>query len=203
MHRVGYRRSFDPYLLILPVVIFCIGLFFLYSASLGMQEIKGINFTVRQITWFALSLITAFIIVNVDYRRFLDWSYLYYLIIVLALFSILFIGGARMGARRWLAIGSFTLQPSEFAKLVLIVTLAQYLSNNRYASRSIKVFFNVLLLTAILFILIPGGIATCKFDPISCMPRRLLNQNSTISQLLVNPNGKAAAKFIFGRLLNP
>ncbi|MBN1872229.1 MAG: rod shape-determining protein RodA [Candidatus Omnitrophica bacterium] len=154
MYRSEYRRSFDVYLFVLPIIIFCIGLFFLYSASRGMQEIKGINFTARQVTWFFLSVAIAFVVANIDFRRFLDWSYLYYFLIVALLITILFIGGARMGAKRWLSIGGFTLQPSEFAKLALIMTIAHYLGNNRYSSRSIKIFFSALIMTAFVFILI-------------------------------------------------
>jgi rod shape determining protein RodA len=154
MYKIRYRRTFDPLLIILPLVIFGIGLFFLHSASRGMQEIKGIDFSTRQITWMLISLLALILIINIDFRRIVDWSYLYYAVIILCLTSLLFIGGAKMGARRWLNIGLFTFQPSEFAKLVLILTLAFYLGNNRYSTRGMKPLLASFFLTGILFILI-------------------------------------------------
>lgn len=154
MYKIRYRKSFDPLLIILPLVIFGIGLLFLHSSSHGMQEIKGINFTIRQVAWMLVSLLALFLVINIDFRRILDWAYLYYVIIVLILIVLLVFGGAKMGAKRWLNIGWMTFQPSEFAKLALIVALAFYLGNNRYSIRSAKILLISFLMTGILFILI-------------------------------------------------
>ena len=154
MYKLGYRRNFDPLLIILPLAICVIGLFFLYSASLGMQEIKGINFAMRQLTWVLISLLVLILVINIDFRKILDWSYFYYIVAALILLSLLFIGGPRMGAKRWLNMGWLAFQPSEFAKPVLILVLAFYLGNNRYSIRSVKTFFTSFLITGVLFILI-------------------------------------------------
>jgi len=149
-----YRRNFDPLLIILPLLICAIGLFFLYSASRGMQQIKGIDFTVRQIAWILVGLLALILTINIDFRKILDGSYLYYVSIALILLALLFVGGARLGARRWVNIGWFTFQPSEIAKLVLILTLAFYLGNNRHSIKSAKTFFAAFVLTGVFFILI-------------------------------------------------
>ncbi len=154
MYKIHYRKNFDPLLIILPLAICGLGLFFLYSASRGMQQIKGIDFTLRQIMWILVSILALIVTINIDFRRILDWAYLYYIIIALVLIALLFIGGARMGARRWLNIGWLTFQPSEFAKLILILILTFYLGNNRYSVRSSKNFLMALLITGLLFILI-------------------------------------------------
>jgi rod shape determining protein RodA len=99
---------------------------------MGMREIKGIDFTARQITWILVSLLALILFIKIDFRRILDWSYFYYFFTAAVLITLLLFGGERMGARRWLSIGHLTFQPSEFAKLVLILTLALYLGNNRY-----------------------------------------------------------------------
>jgi len=154
MYKINYRRNFDPLLIILPLVICIIGLFFLHSASCGMRQIKGIDFTVRQMIWILIGLLVFVSIINIDFRRILDWAYFYYAAIALTLIALLFVGGARMGAKRWLSFGLLAFQPSEFAKLVLILTLAFYLGNNRYLIKSGKTFFVSLLMAGVLFILV-------------------------------------------------
>lgn len=154
MYNFGYRRNFDPLLIILPLIIFGIGLLFLYSASRGMNEIKGVNFTMRQIVWVVTGLIGLIFLINLDFRRILDLTYLYYAIMIIFLITILFVGGARMGAKRWISLGWLTFQPSEFAKLILILTLALYLGNNRHAVRSIRIFLTSCVITGVFFVLI-------------------------------------------------
>ena len=154
MYNISYRKSYDPLLVILPLLIFGIGLLFLYSASFSVQEIKGINFTIRQITWLLVSLLALVLIINIDFRRILDWAYLYYLITALILVTLLIMGGTKMGAKRWLSIGWLTFQPSEFAKLALILTLTFYLGNNRYSIKSAKTILISFLIAGAFFILI-------------------------------------------------
>jgi len=154
MYKTSYRQNFDPLLIILPLAIFAIGLLFLYSASKGMGEIKGINFMVRQITWLLFSFLALILVINMDFRRILDWSYLYYIAIAFILVLILFIGGPRMGAKRWLSLGWLAFQPSEFAKLALILTLSSYLGNNRYSVKDIRTYFVPFAITGVLFFLI-------------------------------------------------
>lgn len=154
MYDINYKRNFDPLLIILPLAICLIGLLFLYSASSGMQEIKGINFIARQVSWVLAGLLILVLTININFRRILDGAYLYYIVVLLILIVLLFAGGQRMGARRWLSLGWFTFQPSELAKLTLILVLASYLGNNRYSTGSLKTFFTTFLITGIFFILI-------------------------------------------------
>ena len=154
MYKIHYRKDFDPLLIILPLVIFGIGLLFLHSASSSLQEIKGINFTLRQITWMLVSILALILLINIDFRRILDFSYIFYGIVIVILSLLLVIGGAKMGAKRWINIGHLTFQPSEFAKLALILVSAFYLGNNKYSIRSIKSLLIPFLLTGVLFILI-------------------------------------------------
>lgn len=154
MYRINYRKNFDPFLIILPLVIVAAGFLFLYSASHGLYESNGTNFAFRQLIWLAVSVIILVLLVNVDFRRVLDWSYLYYAVIAVILFLLLLVGGARMGAKRWFSIGWMAFQPSEFAKIILIMTLAFHLGNNRYSIRGIKGLLAPFLLTGMLFLLI-------------------------------------------------
>lgn len=153
MYRINYRKNFDPFLIILPLIIVLAGILFLYSASRGIYESNGANFAQRQAVWLSAGIIMLVIIANMDFRRILDCSYLYYGLISLILLLLLLAGGARMGARRWFSIGWITFQPSEFAKIILIMALAFYLGNNRYAIRTMKGLIMPLVLAGLLFLL--------------------------------------------------
>src|SRR5581483_1161078 len=67
----------------------------------------------------------------IDYRTFADKSHLIYLAIVVLLGYVLFFGTVQMGARRWIGLKGFNLQPSEFAKLALALVLAKFFGEHR------------------------------------------------------------------------
>ncbi len=154
MYRINYRKNFDPFLIILPLIIVLAGILFLYSASRGICESGGTNFAFRQAIWLLTGIVMLTVVANMDFRRVLDWSYLYYGVIALILLLLLLTGGARMGAKRWFSMGWLTFQPSEFAKIILITALAFYLGNNRYIIRTLKGLIAPFLLAGILFLLI-------------------------------------------------
>ena len=154
MYRINYRKNFDPFLIILPLIIVLASFLFLYSASHGLYESNGTNFAFRQLVWLGVSLVIIVLLVNVDFRRVLDWSYIYYAAIAAVLSSLLLVGGARMGAKRWFNIGWMAFQPSEFAKIILIMTLAFYLGNNRHLTRNIRGMLMPFILTGIFFLLV-------------------------------------------------
>ena len=121
-------RNLDKILLIVTFVIFIIGLFSIYSAThtTGLQ-FKISNFVFRQIVWMAASFAIFFIIISVDYQKFIDLAYILYAASLILLALVLVAGRARLGAQRWLAIGALTLQPSEFVKIAFILALSSYL----------------------------------------------------------------------------
>src|SRR6266545_3531441 len=65
---------------------------------------------------------------SIDYRLVARWAYVGYLAGLGVLTAVLVLGRAAQGARRWLTIGPFTVQPSELFKLVLLTTVAAYLA---------------------------------------------------------------------------
>jgi rod shape determining protein RodA len=66
-----------------------------------------------------------------DYRTFTDKSHLIYIALLGVLVYVLFLGSARMGARRWIDLGPVNLQPSEFAKVGVALVLAKFFGENR------------------------------------------------------------------------
>ncbi len=148
------RLGADPMIVILPLLLCGIGLLVLYSAAQYITIARGIDYSTRQAVWMAVGFAVAFIISRIDYRRILDWSYLFYGLAVFALILLLLVGGARMGARRWLAIGGIAFQPSEFTKIALILITAYFLGNNRYGLKNIRACVIPLVILAVPFLLI-------------------------------------------------
>jgi rod shape determining protein RodA len=68
---------------------------------------------------------------TLDYRTFTDKSHLIYVGLLGVLLYVLFMGDVQMGARRWISLGSFNLQPSEFAKVGVALVLAKFFGENR------------------------------------------------------------------------
>ncbi len=82
----------------------------------------------RQLAWLGIGIVGVLVVISIDYRILARWTYVAYAAGLVALAAVLVFGRAAQGARRWLAIGPLTLQPSELFKLVLIATVATYLA---------------------------------------------------------------------------
>jgi rod shape determining protein RodA len=83
----------------------------------------------RQLVWLGIGLTLGLVIISIDYRLLIRWAYVAYAAGLAALAAVLVLGRAAQGARRWIAVGPLTLQPSELFKLVLIATVAAYLAS--------------------------------------------------------------------------
>ena len=136
-------KDFDWVLLGVAVAIFIAGLLFLFSATYP----RNIDFVIRQAAWFLIGALFFIIIININYREIISLGYVFYFIsLVLLLFVILF-GSRRFGAQRWLELGYFNLQPSEFAKLFITLAMIQYLTEHKVAKglRNIAAAFFMML----------------------------------------------------------
>lgn len=119
-------------LLLLTTLLLGIGIVSVYSASSIMAQGHGLpdhHFVVRQLTGAAMGFVLLVVMAYIDYRRLrlFAWPILFVLMALLLLMVLPGLGGmteVRNGAARWLRLGPVALQPSEFAKLVLIIWTA-------------------------------------------------------------------------------
>jgi len=117
--------NFDWALLITLLVVVGMSLVNLYSASY-VPGAMGTPAYVKQTYFYLMGFALILLIVSVDYRVLITINYpLYFVIVGLLLFA-LFFGQITAGTQRWINLGFFKLQPSEPAKLVLVVSLASY-----------------------------------------------------------------------------
>jgi rod shape determining protein RodA len=151
-------RNFDWVMLAAVLLIAAMALINLYSATYAGRT-AGSSAFIKQLYFFLAGLSVIVIIHLFDYRLLLSWNYSLYTIVVgLLLFSLLF-GTSIAGTQRWINLGFFRLQPSEPAKLMLVISLASYYYR-RDTGRGfrIKQLLVPMGLTALLFVgIILGG----------------------------------------------
>ncbi|WP_035984594.1 rod shape-determining protein RodA [Leptolyngbya sp. KIOST-1] len=118
-------QGVDWVLLALPVVLTAFGAIVIHSTQRNTETVAyGLNHGVLGLIGLGLALWIA----RVRYENLLNWQWIIYAVINLLLLAVIFIGTVGLGAQRWISIGGFHVQPSEFAKLGMIITLAAMLS---------------------------------------------------------------------------
>ncbi|HEY5627290.1 MAG TPA: rod shape-determining protein RodA [Nitrospira sp.] len=130
INRVMDRRGFDNFDLRFFSLIFAIlgiGVLSIYSVTHD-QAGPGLPFYAKQIVWILVGAVAFLIMMVWDYHRLARLAYPAYAVILILLVFVLFEGKTSRGAQRWIPIGPFAFQPSEFAKLVLILVMAHYYS---------------------------------------------------------------------------
>ena len=127
MHKINYK------LLAVVIGLVVFGLFMVYSASNVVALYKysdSAYFLKRQVLFALIGLAIMFLIINIDISYiYKATTYIYILSLVLLVVVLIpGIGMVRGGARSWIGIGAFSIQPSEFMKLAIILLIAKYLS---------------------------------------------------------------------------
>ena len=115
------------------IVALCgLGVCMIYSATVGPTGGTS-HLYVTQLYAIGLGTLAMVCTLSLDYRTFTDKSHLIYIGLLAVLLYVLFLGTVQMGARRWIPLGGFNLQPSEFAKVGVALVLAKYFGENRGA----------------------------------------------------------------------
>jgi rod shape determining protein RodA len=120
-------RFMDPILLVTSLALTAFGVFAVYVAGAEDGDIYALN----QVLGFFVGLVGAIPLALVDYRQLRRYLPLIYSFALVTLLAVAIIGDTAKGAQRWIDIGPVQFQPSEFAKLILVVVLAGYFADNR------------------------------------------------------------------------
>lgn len=128
-----------------------LGLVLIYSASAIRAERFGWNFyfVERQLVWIGLGLVVLAVAGRIDYHWLLRWRLPLLVCMLGALLAVLLpgVGTTVNGARRWFRLAGYSIQPSEIAKVVMVVVLAAYADRNGAALQ--RSFWRFLLLFAL------------------------------------------------------
>ncbi|MDP2927527.1 MAG: rod shape-determining protein RodA [Candidatus Omnitrophota bacterium] len=121
------RNSFFK-ILILALIIATLGVLSIYSSTYQKEGTQWQDIYKRQMLWLIIGLACFFFMSRFNYRKLWDANYFIYGAALFFLLLVFSLGVIRLGAQRWLKIAWFNFQPSEFAKLAIIIFLARYFS---------------------------------------------------------------------------
>jgi rod shape determining protein RodA len=125
-------QNIDWLLVLLYLILVTLGWFNIYAAVYN-EEYKNIFDTSQsygmQLVWIVSSLVIAFMILIIDGEFFPSFAYPMYGAFILLLLIVIVAGVEVKGSRSWIGVGSFRIQPAEFAKFATNLALAKYLSN--------------------------------------------------------------------------
>lgn len=125
-------RYFDVWLLGATLLLTLIGALMIYSATacITNEALDWTSAVVRQLMWLAAGLIAMVVLTIVDYRTYANMRWMIWVGTIVILLAVEVIGIITSGAQRWIPIGGFQFQPSEFTKLFLVLVVAKYMSDH-------------------------------------------------------------------------
>ncbi len=124
-----FRRALsqvDWLLVLVTLLLSLTGIFMIYSAIHSNPAFLKNSLHLKQALWSSIGLCVLLCILIFDYHFFTRWAYFFYALVIVLLIAVLFSGQVVYGAKRWLVFGPLRLQPSELARLAVILVLARY-----------------------------------------------------------------------------
>ena len=143
------REPFDYSLLLVVLILVGFGLAQLYSTSSWNGQVKFADsayYLKKQFFATSLGLAAMYAVSRIDYHKWERLAVLGYLVSLALSTAVLFFGDEYNGSKRWLSIGPLSFQPSEFAKLAVIVLLSSVISRRAKKMTSLKQMFFVMVL---------------------------------------------------------
>lgn len=122
-------RRFDWVLFIDVILITLTGLLFIFSAQ--MRTGNPMFFVIKQSTAMGVGIAAMLLIISVRYEIYPEYSKYFYILGLILLLLVLFFGIKVRGSRSWFDFGKFAFQPSEIAKITLILYLARFIEKNQ------------------------------------------------------------------------
>jgi len=145
-------KNFDFTLLFAAVAITLYGCTMIYSASKGGNA--GVGYVERQLMWAVVGLIAGALVASIDHSVYNRLAGKLYALNLMMLFAVMFVGDSSKGAQRWIGFGPIRIQPSEFAKIILIIALAAFLVKRLREIRTFRTFILSFLYLAVPMLLI-------------------------------------------------
>lgn len=146
MFKLERLKRIDIWSVLIMCMLIAIGTVAISSATAYSGES---NIVTKQVVFFIAGIVMMLVIMCIDYHLLGDWYLLIYTGTILALISVFIFGVERGGAERWIQIGPMQLQPSEFAKISMILCCAKLIA--KY-NEKINTLWPILLIGAFDFI---------------------------------------------------
>lgn len=144
-------QNLDFMFLLFLILLLSSSLIILSTASLNVDKEHPLHYVQLQALWITAGLILTCIIAFIDYKKWRHFSKWIYAVNLMLLLAVILVGNEAKGATRWITITSnFAIQPSEFAKVFIIITLADFLAKREKNLNRFRDF-----IAPSLFVLIP------------------------------------------------
>ncbi len=149
MKKPKKEKSFDYVLLLVVTILIVVGLYILYSTSAynGQNKFQdSFYYLKKQFFATALGFACMYAMAHIDYhiwQRYATWAYALSLVLSLA---VLFIGDEYNGSKRWLSFGPLSFQPSEYAKLAVILFVASVIVKRGKKMKKMRTLLFVMFL---------------------------------------------------------
>ena len=122
---------FDYLLILVVLILVTLGVLFIYSSSINSEGVSVTNEYIKQIIWASIGFVIMIFVTLYDFRKTESFTpYLYVFLILLLVYTRIF-GRYVNGAKSWIGIGEFGVQPSEFGKIFFILFLARFLDESK------------------------------------------------------------------------
>lgn len=148
-------QNFDWILLLLLFFIGAISLINLYSATFPIKDAGGTQIVIKQSYWYLMGFAVLLIMTTFDYHMLERLAWPIYLGSLSLLVLVLVIGKVSSGSQRWLSLGIINFQPSELAKISIVIILSHFFSTHgEYADYRLRDLWQPFLLILLPFLLI-------------------------------------------------
>lgn len=157
MKNQSVRNHLDWISVIIYITLVIAGWLNIYSSSLPLEESSVFDFTQiygKQMLFILFTVPLIFIVLAVDGKFYEKYSSIIFAVALISLAGLFVAGKTIAGQRCWYAIGTFTIQPSEFAKAATALALAKYLSDVQVNLREVKHQIQALVITFLPVLLI-------------------------------------------------
>lgn len=155
-------KGFDARLICYYLALVIIGWITIYSTCYIPGSSNIFDFSQpysKQMLWIGTSIVLATVILLIDSGIIQHYAYFFYLFCLLLMILVLFVGSEINGAKSWIKIGSFSIQPTEFMKVATALALAKFMQEGKTANQKQYVW-----LAQIALILIPIIVALLQHD---------------------------------------
>lgn len=148
-------RNLDFLFILFFFLLLGASLLILSTASLNVDKANPYHYVKLQAVWILSGLVITAVVAFFDYRKLRKMSWLLYGINLALLVAVFFVGSSAKGAQRWIPVtSSFAIQPSEFAKILIIVTLADFLAKRQGRLNRFRDFIPPFVFVAVPMLLI-------------------------------------------------
>ncbi len=148
------KTRFDFPFFLTAILLWVIGIFLIFSATHLHESGPLAGLANLQIIWVSIGILIILVVVSVPTVAYFSLSYVFYGIALLMLMYVTAAGVSAKGAESWIAVGGLRIQPSEFAKIGIMLALARYLSTKTLSLDKVSSFIAPGILIFIPFLLV-------------------------------------------------